>query len=65
MARIRIPKRAGAFNVSLSVAKTYLVSNDKSGGNRINIPCKSKELAEALCEKLNRLDPHREHEIWV
>jgi len=64
MARIRIPKHAGPFNVSMSMVFTYIVSNDKSGGSRIIIPCKSREQAEKLCERLNKLDPKSEHEVW-
>jgi hypothetical protein len=43
--------------------QTYIVTNGKSGGSRIIIPCKSKEQAEKLCEKLNSKD-HPE-EIWI
>jgi hypothetical protein len=63
MSRIRIPKNAGQFKISLSMVHTYIVTNGKSGGNRINIPCKSKEQAEKLCEKLN--DKDRPEEVWV
>ena len=65
MARIRIPKHAGPFSVSLSMAFTYIVTNEKSGGNRIIISCKSREQAEKLCRKLNKLDPKSEHEVWL
>ncbi len=64
MARIRIPKHAGPFSVSMSVALTYIVSNNKSGGSRIIISCKSKRQAEKLCVRLNKLDPKSEHEVW-
>lgn len=63
MARIRIPKTAGQFKVELSMVQTYIVTNGKSGGNRIIIPCKSREQAEKLCEKLNSKD--RPEEIWI
>jgi hypothetical protein len=65
MARIRIPKNAGRFEVSLSMVQTYIVTNGKSGGSRIIIPCKNREQAERLCKKLNGLDPKQEHEIWL
>jgi hypothetical protein len=63
MARIRVPKNAGQFKVSLSMIQTYIVTNGKSGGSRIIIPCKSKEQAERLCEKLNSKDCPEE--IWI
>jgi len=64
MPRKRIPKNPGRFTVELSMVKTYLVSNDRRGGNGILIPCRDKKQAEELCEKLNKLDPKIEHEIW-
>ena len=64
MDRIRIPKNPGRFTVELSMVKTYIASNDKPGGNGIIIACKDKKQAEELCEKLNKLDPKQEHEIW-
>jgi DNA polymerase IIIc chi subunit len=65
MARITIPKNAGEFSVSLSAVLTYIVSNGKSGGNRIIIPCKSREQAEKLCKKLNERDRRKELVIWM
>jgi len=65
MARIRIPKNAGQFKIEFSMVQTYIVTNGKSGGNRIIIPCKSKEQAENVCEKLNGLDSNSEHEVWL
>jgi hypothetical protein len=65
MARKLIPKNAGKFTIGFSMINTYIVTNGKSGGNRIIIPCKSKEQAEKLCKKVNQLDPSREHEIWL
>lgn len=65
MARITIPKNAGDFSISLSAALTYIVSNGKSGGNRIIIPCKTQEQAEKLCKKLNERDKRRELVIWM
>ena len=64
MARIRIPKNAGQFKVSLSMLPTYIVTNEKSGGNRIIISCKTYEQAVKLCDKLNGLDSNCEHEVW-
>lgn len=65
MARKLIPKNAGKFSVGFSMVNTYIVTNGKSGGSRIIIPCKSKEQAEKPCEKLNRSGPSREHETWL
>ncbi|HEY9282782.1 MAG TPA: hypothetical protein VIP46_04960 [Pyrinomonadaceae bacterium] len=63
MARIRIPKNAGQFRVERSMAFTPIVTNGKSGGNRITIPCKSWGQAAKLCEKLNSKD--RPAEVWM
>jgi hypothetical protein len=65
MARIRIPKNAGQFSIGHSAAGAFIVSNGKSGGNRIIIPCKTYEQAVKLCETLNKLDSKLEHEIWL
>lgn len=63
MPRIRIPKNPGHFRVSRSIVQTYIVTNGKSGGNRIIILCKSKEQAQTFCNKLKALEPSLEHEI--
>ena len=65
MARKLIPKNAGKFRVGFSMINTYIVSNGKSGSNRIIIACEDKKQAEKLCKKLNQLDPSREHEVWL
>jgi hypothetical protein len=62
MTRIRIPKNAGQFTIAHSAAGAFMVKNDKSGGNRIIIPCKTYEEAMKLREKLNLKD--RPEEIW-
>lgn len=62
MPRLRIPKNAGKFKIGRSMILTYIVANGKSGGNRVIIPCKSREQAEKLCRKLNEKD--RPEEIW-
>jgi precorrin-6B methylase 1 len=65
MARKLIPKNAGKFKVSLSMIGTYIVTNDKSGGNRIIIPCKSKEQAEKVCKQLNERNENEEFILWI
>lgn len=65
MPRITIPKNAGEFSISLSAALTYIVSNGKSGGNRIIIPCKTQEQAEKLCKKLNERDKRHDLVLWM
>lgn len=45
------------------MAFTPIVTNGKSGGNRITIPCKSWGQAAKLCEKLNSKD--RPAEVWM
>jgi hypothetical protein len=62
MPRIKIPKNSGHFSIGIAYAGNYIVTNDKSGGNSIVIPCRDKEQAEELCKKLNA----KEHngEIW-
>ena len=53
MPRIRVPKNAGHFSIDIAYAGNYIVTNDKSGGNSIIIPCRDQEQAEELCKKLN------------
>ncbi len=65
MARIRIKKNAGPFRIEFSGTLAYRVMNDKTGGNQVIIPCKRWKQAEELCKKLNNLDRHKEHEIWI
>jgi len=65
MARIRIQKNAGPFKIGLSMVQTYIVTNGKSGGNGIIIPCDSRKQAETLCERLNKLNPSKDHEVWL
>jgi hypothetical protein len=63
MARIRIPKNAGQFRVAPNRVGGYMVINDKSGGSKIVIACKSREQAQWLCKKLN--DQDHNGEIWM
>ena len=65
MARIRIKKNAGPFDIAMSMIQTYIVTNGKSGGNRIIIPCKTQQQADKLCQMLNALNPSHEHEVWI
>lgn len=63
MARIRIPKGAGKFEVIIARAGNYVVWNKKTGGGKIIIPCRDKEQAETLCRRLN--SEKRDREIWI
>jgi hypothetical protein len=63
MSRYRVPKNAGTFRVDTSIAGSYIVLNDKTGGGKISIPCRDLERAEWLCNKLNEKD--HDGEIWV
>jgi hypothetical protein len=53
MGRIAIPENPGVFRIVSSYAGTPLVTNDKTGKKRINIPCKTMKQAEQLCRRLN------------
>ena len=63
MSRVIIPKNAGReFKIITSYAGTPLILNDKKGKSSVKIPCRDREQAEELCEKL-RLGDHN-GEIW-
>ena len=63
MARYRIPRNAGHFHVDVAMAGNYIVLNDKTGGGKVVIPCRDREHAERLCEKLNREE--HDGDIWT
>jgi hypothetical protein len=63
MARRRIPKNAGKFRVFFSNAGTFGVLNDKTGRNKVIIPCRDKRHAEEVCALLNSKD--RPEVLWM
>ena len=63
MARIRIPKNAGKFQI-VAVGRGFAVANGKIGkSSTILIPCKTRKQAEELCKKLN--EKNHDGEIWL
>jgi hypothetical protein len=64
MARIRIPKNAGAeFEIIVAMAGNYAVWNHKTGKNKLLIPCRDKEQAEEILRVLKEKDHNGE--IWL
>ena len=64
MSRIQIPENAGSeFHILIARAGNYAVSNNKTGKNKVFIPCRDREQAEGLLRKLNEKD--HDGEIWV
>jgi hypothetical protein len=53
MPKKTIPKNAGRFRVSIAKAGNYIVLNDRTGKNKVIIPCRDREQAEELCLRLN------------
>lgn len=62
--RIRIPKQAGAeFQIVVARAGNYAISNNKTGTNKVFIPCRDREQAEEILRRL-QVD-NRPDEIWI
>lgn len=62
MPRLRIPKNVGPYRVRLTSVRTFAVANDRSGKNRIWIPCRDRTHADDICRRLNE----GEHgELWI
>jgi hypothetical protein len=53
MPKYMIPKNAGRFRVITARAGNWLVLNDRTGNSAIKIPCRTREQADEICEKLN------------
>ena len=47
----------------MALAGNYAVINDRTGRNKVMIPCREKQQAEELCERLNGKD--RPSEVWM
>jgi len=62
MSRHRIPKSPGKCKVIITMAGTYAVFNNKTGKNKVLIPCRDKEQAEEIARKIN--DKDHDGEIW-
>ena len=63
MARIQIPKNSGECQVIIASAGNYAVFNNKSGKNRIMIPCRDKAQADEIARRINTGD--HDGEIWM
>ncbi len=63
MTRIRIPKNAGEFRIIIARAGNYAVWNNKTGKNKLFIPCKNKAQAEEILRRLRKRD-HND-EMWI
>jgi hypothetical protein len=56
MPKIVIPKHPGRFTVTKHWHGHYLVRNDKTGKNEVNVPIKDLDAAKELCRRLNEGD---------
>jgi hypothetical protein len=56
MPKHAIPEHAGRFTVSKHWHGHYLVMNDKTGKNQVNIAIEGREAALELCRRLNEGD---------
>ena len=56
MAKFIVPKNVGKCFVFRGGTGLWTVGNNQHGKNAVLIPCKSKEEADRLCEKLNTGD---------
>ncbi|HEY2584385.1 MAG TPA: hypothetical protein VGI81_01320 [Tepidisphaeraceae bacterium] len=53
MAKFIVPKNVGHCFVGQGLTGMWTVMNGQSGKNHVYIPCKTREEAESICEKLN------------
>jgi hypothetical protein len=60
MAKRAIPENLGHFRVQTAKAGNYIVINDRTGKNKVVIPCKDHQQAVQLCERLNAGDHNGE-----
>jgi hypothetical protein len=56
MGTYHIPEKAGPYCVAPSRSGGYIVQNDRTGKNRVLIPCSDLGLAQELCRRLNEGD---------
>jgi len=64
MTRIRIPENAGRdFQIVVARAGNYAITNNKTGKNKVFIPCRDKAHAEEILKKLE--EGNYEGEIWA
>jgi hypothetical protein len=54
MATYQIPKECGTCRVITARAGNPLVTNDRTGKNKVLIPCTSHEQAQGICDLINR-----------
>jgi hypothetical protein len=56
MATYQIPDNAGQCRVVIAKAGNPLVTNDKTGKNKILIACKTHDQANEICDQINNGD---------
>lgn len=56
MAKFIVPKGIGKCNVLHHWQSLWTVSNGQRGKNAVFIPCKTREEADDICERLNTGD---------
>jgi hypothetical protein len=62
MARVRIPKNAGPYSITIAMAGNFAVTNNRKSKQRVFIACRDRAHAEALRARLNA----GEHgELWM
>jgi hypothetical protein len=53
MAKFLVPKQIGKCWVGTGDTGLWTVTNGQGGKNAVLIPCKTRDEADAICEKLN------------
>jgi hypothetical protein len=56
MAKFIVPENIGKCLVFQGLTGLWTVGNQQSGKNAVYVPCKTREEAERLCERLNTGD---------
>ena len=56
MSTYQIPENVGQCRVIVAKAGNPLVTNDKTGKNKLLIACKTQEQADEICERINSGD---------
>ncbi len=53
MPRVTLPKNTGTFRVATARAGNFIVINNKTGKNKVIVPCRDMAEANQLCDRLN------------
>ena len=56
MATYQIPDNVGQCRVVIALGGNSLVTNDKTGKNKLKIPCKTRDQADSICDRINSGD---------